>query len=85
MSDLVKDKLIALRESIKNQIDEYNNFAKTNNVETSVGLLTKGGEHIYEVNEDGETKDGESFSEYSYSEYNQYGPSWGWFPSSLSC
>jgi uncharacterized protein YhaN len=82
-----KLELVAIRKIIKNNIDKYNELATTNAIDTSVGLLTKGGSNIYEINDDNENEDGESFYEGDYS-FNTYGPQkdrYGWFPSSLNC
>jgi len=79
-----QQKLIQLRETIKNTIDQYNDLASKSNIKTSVGLLTKGGYNIYEL-EDGETAEGEYFSDYD-GEFNKYpNQNRGWFPSSLNC
>lgn len=79
--------LVKIRETIKKNIDKYNELADNSNINTSIGLLTKGGAAVYET-EDGETPDGEYFYEGYDSGFNTYGPKkvkWGWFPSSLNC
>ena len=79
--------LVKIRETIKKNIDKYNDLAVSSGISTSVGLLTKGGGAVYET-EDGETTDGEYFSDGDDYGFNTYGPKnvrYGWFPSSLNC
>jgi hypothetical protein len=79
--------LVKLRDTIKRFVDSFNEIAKAHKIDVSVGLLTLGGQNIYDVDEDGETADGEYFSNDEYDSsgnYNQYGIR-GWFPSSMSC
>ncbi len=76
--------LVKLRESIKKSIDEFNEYANKYKINVGVGLLTTGGENIYDV-EDGESAEGEYFSDSDESgNYNTYGKKF-WFPSSLNC
>jgi hypothetical protein len=93
-SQLNKEKLLTkeqkdlakIRKSVKNSIDKYNELASTAGIKTNLGLLTRGGYLIYNLNDDGENEDGEEFisDDYDYS-VNKYPSYAGWYPSSLSC